>query len=354
MQRALVRYAAGEARVIPVLLRPAAWNEAPFAHLQALSGDNRAITLWNNQDEAFVDVVAGIRRTIEGLSLLPASTPHAALSPVWNVPYLRNTFFTGRDALLLQLRAHFLAGQTAVLTQGPQALSGLGGIGKTQVAVEYAYRYARDYDAVLWARAESEEALHASYIACAALLRLSVQQAREQEIVIAAVKGWFQAHRNWLLILDNADDLDLLPPFLPSASTGHILLTTRAWDMQRFATRREVEILPVERAATFLLQRAGPLAPDAELAQAPAGDRDLAMQLAGELGGLPLALDQAGAYLEATGTDLAAYQRIYRKYRQQLLQERRSLVSDHPDPVATIWSLAFAHFWLQRVSSKNS
>jgi tetratricopeptide (TPR) repeat protein len=163
-----------------------------------------------------------------------------------------------------------------------------------------------------------------------------------QEVVIQAVKMWLQTHHNWLLILDNADDLDLLPPLLPPALGGHILITTRAWDMQRLAHRLEVETLTAEQGATFLLRRAGLLAIDAELFQSGAAEQTLALQLAREMGGLPLALDQAGAYLEATGTSLEQYQQVYQRHRQVLLQERRARVHDHPEPVATTWSLSFA------------
>ena len=142
MQRALERHQANEARVIPILLRPVDWNEAPFAHLQALPIGAKPITTWRNRDAAFTDVAAGIRRVIEDLSSLQASAPRAALPPVWNVPS-RNSFFTGRDELLTRLRRQLQAGQATALSQ-PQAITGLGGIGKTQIAVEYAYRFHQD------------------------------------------------------------------------------------------------------------------------------------------------------------------------------------------------------------------
>src|SRR6266852_2854464 len=179
MKRALERHQANEARVIPILLRPVDWHGAPFAHLQALPTDAKPITTWRNQDEAFTDVVAGIRRAVEDLPLLYASTPRAALPAVWNIPYPRNPFFMGRDDLLSRLRTQLQAGQAMALSQ-PQAISGLGGIGKTQIAVEYAYRYHQDYKVVLWARAENTEALTSSYVTLASLLNLPEQGVQDQ------------------------------------------------------------------------------------------------------------------------------------------------------------------------------
>ncbi|MDQ2887902.1 MAG: TIR domain-containing protein, partial [Chloroflexota bacterium] len=349
MQRALERHEAGQARVIPIALRPADWKDMPFASLQALPTDARAVTSWGNQDEAWVNVVAGIRRAIADLSLLSESTTRKALPKIWNIPYARNPFFLGRDELLERLHTQLQSGQTTALSQSPQAISGLGGIGKTQLAVEYAYRYHHDYEAVLWARAETHEELIASYSALATLLKLPERTAGDQEKTLAAVKAWLQTHDHWLLILDNADDVALLPPFLPPLAGGHILLTTRAYDMQRLATRLQVETLSDEQGALLLLRRSALLPPDGTLAQASEDERRLATSLTAELGGLPLALDQAGAYLEATGMSLDEYQRLYQTHRRLLSQERRSLVEDHPEAVATTWSLAF-----ERVEEKNA
>jgi tetratricopeptide (TPR) repeat protein len=340
LQRALQRHQANEARVIPILLRPVDWNSAPFAYLQVLPTDAKPITKWRNRDEAFADVAAGIRRVIEDLSSFQASAPRAALPPVWNVPYPRNSFFIGRDELLTHIHSQLQTGQATALSQ-PQAISGLGGIGKTQIAVEYAYRFHQDYQVVLWARAESTEALTSSFITIATLLKLPEYEAQDQTITVQAVKTWLQTHNGWLLLLDNADDLGLVSAFLPPVLGGHLLLTTRAQAMGRLAGRLEVDVFPVEQGALFLLRRAALLAPDAELLQASTRDQELAVQITQELGGLPLALDQAGAYLEETGSSLADYQQAYRQHRTELLKERRGLVADHPESVTTTWSLSF-------------
>src|SRR5450755_635431 len=290
MQRALDRDKAGQARVIPIIVRPCDKKGAPFAHLQALPKDARAITAWNNRDEAWTDVIAGIRRMIEALPPLAVSTSPAALPPIWNVPYPHNPLFTGREELLTQLASTLHAGQPTALSQ-PQAISGLGGIGKTQLALEYAYRYRGDYQAVLWAQADTRENLNSSYLAIAALLNLPEKDEQESARVITAVKVWLQTHKGWLLILDNADDLALAHEFLPPSVGGYVLLTTRAQATGRFAHRLEVDTLSIELGALFLLHRGGLLPVDATLEQAKSDEAVKAKEICEALGGLPLALD---------------------------------------------------------------
>ena len=339
MTRALERHQANEARVIPILLRPVDWHSAPFAHLQALPKNAKAISTWKNRDQAFADVAASIRRAVEDLSL-QASAPRTGLPPVWYVPYPRNALFIGRDALLTQLRRQLQAGQATALSQ-PQAISGLGGIGKTQIAVEYAYRYHQDYKVVLWARAESTEALTSSYDTIASLLNLPEKEVQKQAITVQAVKTWLQTHRGWLLILDNADDLTMVRDFLPSGGKGHLLLTTRAHAIGRIAQRIQVAKMEPEEGALFVLRRAGILEAEEPLNKASSRDQANALVIVQEMDGLPLALDQAGAYIEETGCGLAGYLTLYQQRRMDLLQARGEYTYDHPESVATTWSLSF-------------
>src|SRR5207253_5157717 len=115
MELALERHQAGQARVIPIILRPTDLSDTPFAALQYLPAQGKAITTWQNRDEAFLDVARGIRTVIENLTTSAASSqpPVQSLAQrLWNVPYPRNPLFTGREHILARLATMFSIGET--------------------------------------------------------------------------------------------------------------------------------------------------------------------------------------------------------------------------------------------------
>jgi hypothetical protein len=193
MQRAMERHELGDACVIPIILRPTDWKSAVFGKLQALPSDGKAVTRWPNRDEAFLNIAEGIRRTVRQLAPPPIhstktisslKSSHASQqenqnisAPFWNVPFRRNPFFTGRESIFTELHELLQAGTTAALAQ-PPAISGLGGIGKTQTAVEYAYRYREEYQFVLWVQANSQETLRTDFVSLATLLDLPERNER--------------------------------------------------------------------------------------------------------------------------------------------------------------------------------
>jgi tetratricopeptide (TPR) repeat protein len=244
---------------------------------------------------------------------------------IWTIPYARNPFFTGREQILSDLHQ-------ALTSRNCAALSGFGGLGKTQTAIEYAYRHRSSYQAVFWLKAETRDTLLSDFAAIAAALGLPEAAAQQQQLAVAAAKRWLEANDGWLLILDNADDLALAKEFLPTHHAGHVLLTTGARALAGIAEGVPLRVMSPDDAAQLLLRRAG-------IAHATPADSEIALQIAEELGYLPLALDQAGAFIEETPSSLAEYLQRYRTRRDKLLAERGSL-ADHASVTVT-FSLAF-------------
>jgi hypothetical protein len=142
-----------------------------------------------------------------------------SIEPIFKVP-LQNRFFTGREKVIEQLHEALKLNGATALSQ-PQAISGLGGIGKTQTAIEYAYKYKDEYKAVLWVNADSKESLISGFVTIAGLLNLPVKDDKNQELIVASVKHWFETKSGWLLIFDNADDPKLVKDFFPVQTKGH-------------------------------------------------------------------------------------------------------------------------------------
>ena len=344
MRRALERHESGDARVVPIILRPTDWQSLSVAALAALPGNGIAVTLWENIDAAFLDIARGIRKIVEEFTAKLLVEPQIHH---WNVPYRRNAFFTGREEILTALHATFASTPETLTCM--QAINGLGGVGKTQVAVEYAYRYQHEYRSVLWMRSDSREDLVTDFIQIADLLNLPQKIEANQALVIAAVKRWLQKHANWLLIFDNVEDLDMLNDFVPLIYRGHILITTRSQATGNIPYTREIEKMEAQEGALFLLRRAKVISPGASSASTSETHNALAQAISHSIDGLPLALDQAGAYIEETGTSLSEYQALFQQKSAALLKRRGRFALDHPASVTTTFLLAF-----ERVREVNS
>ena len=279
----------------------------------------------------------------EARQLLEASL--TALSPYWSVPLPRNPYFTGREETLEALHTQLGVEHAVTLTQS-SALHGLGGVGKTQLALEYAYRHALDYSAVFWVMAEKEEHIQASLRRIAETLQLPERSEKDESRMLTAVRHWLALHREWLLIWDNVEDLEMIQRFLPPLRQGAILITTRCQTLGTLTRGLELLPMPPEEGVLFLFRRAKVLEPSAGsdqlklLAERLPAQYATATAVAETLGGLPLALDQAGAYLEATHYGLSAYLNVFRARRAALLRQRGWGAHEHPASVSTTLTLA--------------
>jgi tetratricopeptide (TPR) repeat protein len=280
-------------------------------------------------------------------------TTHEAL---WGVPYPRNPYFTGREAVLHALHTRLTSSEPIALTQAP-ALSGLGGIGKTQVAIEYAYRYAQAYRAIFWLASETSESLIASMQRIADQLHLAEHQATEQPRMVAAVQRWLMDHPGWLLIADNVEDADLLQTILPPDRQGTLLLTTRHQTLGPLAEPLELSPMSSEEGVTLILRRARWFPPSlSPVSLSQESLRDIpaeAQELVKYLEGLPLALDQAGAYIEETGCSVADYLQRCREQRKQVLARRGSHEGTHPASVATTLKLSIEQVERQHAAAAD-
>jgi tetratricopeptide (TPR) repeat protein/transcriptional regulator with XRE-family HTH domain len=276
-------------------------------------------------------------KSAEELGLLSAAAPDGLLASedatAWCLPFLRNPYFTGREHLLTHL--HTLLTQQpirAALTQA-YGVQGLGGIGKTQLAIEYAHRYRATYRAVLWMQAETHASLMASFGPMAAALQLTTPPDADHATLVAAVLSWLNTHGGWLLICDNVEDLSLVKPFLPTNDQGALLFTSRLQSFGNLAQPLELPPLTTQEGVSFLLARTHSPTDDPQ-------EQEAALTIAEMMGGLPLALEQAGAYIQATHCRLADYLRLFQQVPDRLLDTHEP-GHDHPLSVTRTFLLTF-------------
>ena len=261
-------------------------------------------------------------------------------TPIWDVPFLRNSLFTGREEVLLLLRERLTSTASPAFTQ-VQALCGLGGIGKTQIATEYIYRYCDRYQQIFWVNAATAHTLIADFVSIARHLDLPTNIEGDHSLLIYAVKHWLQEHDQWLLILDNANSLDLIYDFLPGRYRGHIILTTQTQALGSFAQSIELGALDIADARMLLLLRAKIIAPESKQEHLTPEDDVSVREIVARLDGFPLALDQAGAYIEETGCSPTNYLAQLQQKELALLQRRGTTSREHPASLVTTWSLSF-------------
>ncbi|WP_424535636.1 FxSxx-COOH system tetratricopeptide repeat protein [Sphaerisporangium viridialbum] len=275
---------------------------------------------------ALMRILGQSRRDVQTLSATATAGPRfpRAKPVITNLP-TRNALFTGRGSLLEKLRDQLIGGSTTAVL--PQALHGLGGIGKSQVALEYAYRFLADYD-VVWYVPAAQPAL-----AIPALVELAkhldIPVGENLEDVLQALRRQLrrsETQLRWLLIFDNAHEPTDIENLLPGGS-GHVIVTSRSQVWSQVATPLEVDVFTREESVQHLVQRVRGLS------------RADAETVAESLGDLPLAIEQAAAWLQETGMSPAEYVTQLKTKMSQVLSLNKP--TNYPTPVAAAWEVSF-------------
>ncbi|MFJ3668853.1 FxSxx-COOH system tetratricopeptide repeat protein [Streptomyces sp. NPDC090106] len=242
--------------------------------------------------------------------------------PVWSAPG-RNASFTGRSELLEDLRLRLADTGTATL------LHGMGGVGKTQLATEYAYRYRGNYDVVWWIEAEFGDLALRQYSELAPHLGVD-----ERDSISATADGVRDALRRgdrydrWLLVFDNATTPESIERLLVNSPTGHVLITTRNEGWAQVGERVEVDVFSRTESVEHLLRRVSAISTE---------DAGL---VADALGDLPLAVDHAAAWLNETGQDAAEYLELLELQLATL--EAAADAPAYPLQVGATWNISIS------------
>ncbi|MBO0803755.1 MAG: tetratricopeptide repeat protein [Nocardiopsaceae bacterium] len=264
-----------------------------------------------------------------------ARMARAGVPAIWGDVPARNKNFTGRDEILARLREGASSRVTAVLPERdpnnpiPQGVQGLGGVGKTAIAIEYAHRYRSDYDLVWWIPADQLPSVRGSLGALAQRLRVDAEPMAGLDGLITAVLDKLrrgEPYDRWLLIFDNADRPEDLNNLIPRGP-GDVLITSRNPRWESVIATVSMDVFLRAESRDFLLKRV-----PRSLSEADA-DR-----LAKELGDLPLALEQAGAMLSETGMVADEYLRLLKEHVTEIMAEGKSL--DYPHSMTAAWKMS--------------
>ena len=267
--------------------------------------------------------------------------------PCFMVSYERNQFFKGRDEFLKQIFDRF-RDTTPRPYQGRIALFGLGGIGKTQTALEYVYRYQSSYNRIYWIAADNQASLLNGYQKIAKRSELQISLNSNPIEIAEHVLSWLRQEEKWLLVIDNLDDINVLSTsnlghtnvvatLVPQTGPQqHTLITTRNPNSGGIpADGLEVPVLDPTNAIDLLstLSKIAIAASSSESKQA--------YQIIQALGYLPLAIEQAAAYVREVAGDFVTFLDDYNKNHKDVHKWIPQGIRSYPHSVATTWSMSF-------------
>jgi tetratricopeptide (TPR) repeat protein len=267
---------------------------------------------------------------LKGLGIEAGPAPTAAIDGGrhFSVPHLPNPDLVGRGEIIASIRQDLVRAEDRISRN--KVIHGLGGTGKTQVAVCYAHLHRNDYRNVWWLEAEESISLASGYADIAKQLKLPGLNPSDQRETIQAVREWLDTADGWLLVLDNAISPQRVRDYLPRGLTGHVLITSQNPHWDRYAKSVYLDVLAENDAVAYLTDQTG----DADAAAA--------RELAHELGRLPLAIAHAAAYIKRTGGSLRLRDYIDRFRKHGLrVQESPGVLSDTERTVCKTFQLAF-------------
>jgi len=263
------------------------------------------------------------------------------------VPYQRNQFFTGRDAFLKNLYDKFREKSTGRY-HGRLALYGLGGIGKTQVALEFVHTYQSAYSRIFWISAVRQENILDGYANIAKQAGIDIPFESKAIEIAARVLSWLRQTQKWLLVLDNLDDIDVLSTrnlnlanvietLLPQSGVQqHTLITTRNRHADSIPAQAvEVPFFDKPEAIELLVSFSNiPVTSDST-------ELDSVETIVHEMGYLPLAIVQAAAYIKEVTQDYDSFLKRYHAQRSDLHKWIPQGLGSYPYSVATTWLMSF-------------
>lgn len=351
MHIAIERHYNNEAIVIPIILRAVDGLElTPFGKLNVLPKNTEPITSWNNLDEAFSNVVKGVRERIERFFNKNNNVYEEEIDNKFSEKYIRNVNkeieksnillkdnmslrvihnrlkesapYTYRNDFILKILEKLKENKVAVIT-------GLGGIGKTQLAANYITNYINEYKLIGWINASDAVSIQNSYIELVEKLDLGFLDINiNQDTISRYIKNWLENNDKWLIIYDNVKNPKELNELLPNPINGHVIITSQNAKWSKFNPTIEVTKLTNRESINFLMKRAEK-------------DYENSMEeLASLLDNFPLALEQAASYVHKTSRSFSYYLNMFKSRKVEMLNKAKK-PEDYNHTIATTWEIAF-------------
>ncbi len=237
-----------------------------------------------------------------------------------NFLFRENPFFTGRKDLLEKIKENLNSSNS---NESVLALGGHAGVGKTQIAIQFAHSADGLYKFILWAEAKSEAALAQEILQFFQALEIPGYESQKQEVIFSVFKNWLSSNSDWLLVLDNLETFDLFEKIVPVKFKGNVLITTQLNDTSWV---KKISITPFEEndceGITLLLRRSGTIEQNDSIEKAEDNELQAAKDIDRLFGGLPLALEQAGTFTKVTEITLNKYLSLFEAHSKELLAQK--------------------------------